>query len=708
MVSSVKVAEGIRRAGTTAAAVLSYIVSAVVVMQHLWADPQGRMLADNYQDQVFFEWVLTHAARLFTHGDNPFFTDQLNAPLGVNLMANTSVLGLALPLAPVTLLFGAGTTMALIETIALAGTAVGWYLVLSRHLFTSRLAAYVGALFCAFAPGMISQSTGHPNIAGQLLIPFIVWNVLRLRRPGPALRRGLVLGALVVYQCFINEEVLFLTAVAMLLFLLLYLRPSDYLPTARAALPALGVAALAAAVLLAYPLYVQFFGRQAYHGMPEFVHGFSSDLASFEEFSRRSILAPELSEIDKMGGPTEENTFFGWPLLGLIVASTVVMWRQRAARALFIIAVVFAALSLGTMIKIRGQETGWHGPWQWVHQLPLFDSVVPTRLGVAMAPLIGILLAMLIDGYVAGARRAVVATEADGAVGATAAAQTTDGVRAVAGGPGGNAAPNEDAELDEHAELDDDAELDEDAELNEDAELAEDSPVLAAVAARTASSAATRTGTAAHDAPYAEIPGVSEKSVTPGVADPAAPGPALSDAGPDDNTTASRWLWAVALVLALFPLIPTPQPAADRSAMPAFFSSGAWRDTIPRNSIVVPLPDGFWEGLDSMRWATAANLDFRIVGGYFLVPDPNDPKGTATFWPVTTPSMRILNQVGDQGGVPQITPDQRAQARADLAYWHANFLVLPEQHPNSEAVRQTAEQLFGPAQHVLDVWIWKV
>ena len=51
--------------------VLSYVVFSVVLFHHLWAAPQTRMLEDNNQDQVFFEWVLTHAARLFTHGDSP-------------------------------------------------------------------------------------------------------------------------------------------------------------------------------------------------------------------------------------------------------------------------------------------------------------------------------------------------------------------------------------------------------------------------------------------------------------------------------------------------------------------------------------------------------------------------------------------------------------------------------------------------------------
>jgi hypothetical protein len=47
------------------------------------------MLRDNYPDQVQFEWFLSNGANAIAHGENPLFTAKLNAPYGVNLMANT-------------------------------------------------------------------------------------------------------------------------------------------------------------------------------------------------------------------------------------------------------------------------------------------------------------------------------------------------------------------------------------------------------------------------------------------------------------------------------------------------------------------------------------------------------------------------------------------------------------------------------------------
>lgn len=618
MVSPVKTGE------KNALVVVSYLVFSVVLFHHLWAAPQTRMLADNNQDQVFFEWVLTHAARLFTHGDSPILTDQLNAPLGVNLMANTSILGLALPLAPITLLFGAPVTFAIISTIAPAGTAIAWFFMLLRcEVVRSRLAAYLGALFCGFAPAMVSQTTGHPNIAGQFMIPLVLWAVFRMREPGDTVRKGLVLAGLVVYQCFINEEVLFLVAFALLVFLLVYLRPSEMLPAARAALPALGVTALAAGVVMAYPLWHQFAGPQAYHGLPDFVHGFSADFASFSNFSRRSVLG-DVTRIEKLGGPTEENTFFGWPLLLLLPAAAIALWRHRGARALFVTAVVFALLSLGPVVRYKGEETTWQGPWRFLVDLPLFDSVVPTRVALVVTPLVGVLLAILVDRFI----------------------------------------------------------------------------VVPAPVTRAAATPAVVAPTPA--GPHGEVSFAAEP--------PADLSDDLSDDRDDDEPlpVAGRWLWAAALAMALLPLVPTPQPTNERPAAPIFFSSGAWRQHVPDQATVVVIPGGWWEGLDAMRWSTASDIDFKIAGGYFLAPDPNDPERKAMFGPTYPPTWSLLSQVGSDGVVPQLAPEQVAQARADLAYWKADRVILADGHGNSDAIRQTADQLFGPGEHVVDVWVWKV
>jgi hypothetical protein len=381
------------------AAVACYLAAAMVITGGLWADLDHRTPAVNPPDHSFFQWVLAHAARVVTDGVDPFVTYRMNVPDGVNLMANTSVLGLGIPLAPVTLLFGPQVSYAMLLVLGLAGTSAAWYWLFSRHLVRSRAAAFVAGAFCGFAPGLISHAQGHVNWITQFLVPFLVLRTLRLREPGRAVRNGVVLGVLIAYQAFINEEVLLYAALGCAVLLFVYagfawraVRPA--IPTFAAGL---GVAMAVATAVLAYPLWVQFFGPQSYRGVPDGVRDISSDLVSYPAFARLSLAGDAASSTPIAQGPAEENTFFGWPLLLLCAATAVWLWRTVLVRAVAVTGVVFATLSLGPEIVIAGHRTGVAGPWRLLSGLPLFDAVVPTRFGLVLVPILATLVALLMQ-----------------------------------------------------------------------------------------------------------------------------------------------------------------------------------------------------------------------------------------------------------------------------------------------------------------------
>ena len=375
-----------------------YLALALWVTGPLWSAPGAVDPAANTADPTFFEAALLHAARIFTHGENPFLTPMVNAPLGVNMLANTGLLGLTVPLVPVTLLFGPAVALDLLLTLGLAATAAGWYAVLCRHVTRSRLAAAVGGGFAGFAPGLVNHTNAHPNLVAQFLIPFIVWGALSMR----TVRQGVLVGLLVTGQALINEELLFFAALALVVFVAGYAasRPGEVRGAARGFLTALVAAVLVAAVLLAYPLIVQFAGPQHYRGLPDFVRGYGTDLASYPAFPKLSLahgagtLAPQ----------PEENTFFGWPLLLVLLATVVWLWRRPAVRALALVGVLFGALSLGPHVVYHGHEVLGHAPWRLVGGLPLFDNVVPIRLGLVLIPVVAVLLALAVDAAVAAHR----------------------------------------------------------------------------------------------------------------------------------------------------------------------------------------------------------------------------------------------------------------------------------------------------------------
>ncbi|MFG2008077.1 hypothetical protein ACGFNF_03260 [Micromonospora sp. NPDC048868] len=410
-------------------AIGAYVLLGVFVCLNYWVDVQNRVSSHLPTDHSWFEWLFSHGAYSVRHLENPLFTERQNAPDGVNMMANTSLLGVTLPLAPLTMLLGPQVMYALYLGGALAATAGTSYWMLSRHLVRSRAAAFVGGAFLGFAPGIVHHANGQPNFVSNFLLPLIVVRVLRLGEPGRWRRNGIVLGLLVAYQIFINEEMLLLTALACLVVVVAYaiMRPARTRAVAGTFAAALGVGGALALLLTAYPIWFQFNGPQSYRGLQGGVfHSWGEDLAAFVTFARDTVAGDEA--VEKTIGLTEQNTWFGWPLVLLsLVALVLLVRRSLAARILAVLVVVFTVASIGPKVRINGVETETDGPWAYVSdELPLVEMMMPTRLALVVAAALGVLLALAWDTVAGSGRPPVPAPRAgsdgdDRAAGADAA-----------------------------------------------------------------------------------------------------------------------------------------------------------------------------------------------------------------------------------------------------------------------------------------------
>jgi len=374
---------------------------AVLVTAGLWANPNLRTIKVNSSDQALFEWLLAYGAHALTHAENPLFTHLMNVPDGVNLAVNTSITVYAVLFAPLTLLAGPQWSFVVILTLNLAVTAFAWYLLLSRLFHLPALAAAVGGLFCGFAPGMVSHANAHLNWTAGWLVPLLVWRVFALREPGRWRRNGLILGVLVAAAFSIAAEGLFFTALGCGAFLGVWAL-SQRSP-ARAALPdflrGLAVTAATAVVLLSYPLWLHFFGPQRFHGtgFDPTVH--NEDLVAFAAFPERSLAGLAGFGTELAPNPTEENSFFGLPLLVLVVVCFVLLWRRASSdrravlRALAVTAGAFFVLSLGPELKFDERQTGIPLPYAALGGMPIFNAALPARLALVVIPLVGLVLA---------------------------------------------------------------------------------------------------------------------------------------------------------------------------------------------------------------------------------------------------------------------------------------------------------------------------
>jgi hypothetical protein len=395
---------GLSGGWAVAAVLVCYLLAAVAVTGRLWADPASRTVAGNPNDADLFAWFLRYSASAVAHGRLPaLVTAAMNAPQGINVMWNTSILLPGVLLTPVTLLLGPQTALTVMMTIGFAGSAASLFLVLRRWEVSTGAAALAGAVY-GFSPALLQASIGHYNLQFAVLPPLIIDAGLRLcLRSQAPVRDGLRLGLLATAQLFIGEELLLLTGLAGLLLVAVLAagRPRAVPGRLRPAAAGFGVAAGITVALAGYALWVQFFGPLTQRGSSFTPDFFKNDLASFVTPSRYLLFhtaASAAAAARYQGGPPEYLAYLGWPLLAVLAVATVAFWRQPAVRATGLTLAVLELLSLGGHPLISGTlHPGVTLPWHWLESVPVLGAALPDRLSIIADGAAAALLAFSID-----------------------------------------------------------------------------------------------------------------------------------------------------------------------------------------------------------------------------------------------------------------------------------------------------------------------
>ncbi|MFD4357130.1 glycosyl transferase [Nocardia sp. NPDC058518] len=402
-------AQWLRSARTDLIVAGCYLSLAVFVLAGLWSNLRSGYLSKSDQDQTLYEWFYAVTARNITDLASPLSTQLQNYPDGVNMMANTLMYGWGVPFTPVTLLFGPTVTFVSALTFGLFGTAFAWYWVFSRELVTAKFAAAVGGLFCGFAPAMIAHTNGHANFVVLVLLPFIALQVIKMARraentvaarPVWQPRAAVVLGLLVAVQLTLGEEPLLIFALGFAVFALAYLRTRrDILSTLRAVAPSVLLAALITLTLTGFGLWWQFAGPQSYRFIG--IGRVGNDILSLFQFSPESAGSMFSFGPDVSINPTEDNTYFGWPLLVLVAVAAYLLRRERIVRAAAIVIVVFTSLSLGIVLSFDGVVRFGDGdfamvpmPWLAFGWIPPLNGIIESRFAMVAIPAIAIILAL--------------------------------------------------------------------------------------------------------------------------------------------------------------------------------------------------------------------------------------------------------------------------------------------------------------------------
>ena len=361
-----------------------YLLAAVALTWRLWADPAGRAQAGDPHDVDLFVWYMHYAAAAIAHGRLPaLVTTAMNAPTGVSVMWNTSLLLPGMLLTPVTLLAGPQASLTVLLTLGFAGSAASLFWVLRRWGASTSAAALGGAVY-GFSPALVNAGIGHYHLVLAVTPPLIIDALLRIvTGRGHPIRNGAWLGLLAAAQVFISEEILVDTALAGLVLVaaLAAGHPRAVAGRVRAAALGLSVSILVVLVICGYALWVQLAGPQREHTVLGYSWG--TNPAFFVDPAGTMLIHTSAGAAAASGfhlGVPEVLAYLGWPLIVVLVAAAIRFWREPRVRAVAVTFVVLALCSLGG--ATQRYFPAWLLPWHWIQGLPGLAQVLPNRFSI--------------------------------------------------------------------------------------------------------------------------------------------------------------------------------------------------------------------------------------------------------------------------------------------------------------------------------------
>jgi hypothetical protein len=367
---------------TLTAVGLVYVALGFVLWVHAWSAGATTHTLCGCGDPALFTWFFQWPATALAHGENPFFSTALFHPGGINLLAQTSVTGLSIPLVPVTWIWGPVASLNVACTLTPAVTAFTAFVAVRRWAPWTP-AAFVGGLLYGFSPLVLtSLEFAHLMTAALMLLPLILiaLDEILLRQRHSAVWSGVLLGLLFAVQFFLSSELLALTALVAVLGVLVLVAAAlvadrtELRRLAPHAATGLGVGVGVGAVLLVWPVWFALDGPAHLSGLVW------PNVGVIGGFIPSSFVAPgypprlhsffPLSGYE--GAPLASEAYLGWSLLAVFVAGLVAFRRDRRLWFFGFLLVLCGVCSLGIR---RGQ---WE-PARLFDRLPVLDNVIQQR-----------------------------------------------------------------------------------------------------------------------------------------------------------------------------------------------------------------------------------------------------------------------------------------------------------------------------------------
>jgi hypothetical protein len=383
-----------------AAAGGSYLLIAVVLWWNAWSAGGSTHTLCACGDPALFLWFFQWPATAVAHLHNPLYSTALFHPQGVNLLAQTSVLGITVPMIPVTWIFGPVAALNVASTLTPALSAFAAFVTLRRWVHWAP-AAYLGGLLFGFSPFVLSSlEFAHFMTAAVMLLPLIVAvldDICFRRRHNPRWA-GLLLGVLLFWQFFLSSELLLIVLVLIVICLVglvgyaLVFDREGLLLSLRPTVTGLVVGAVSGAALLIYPVWFALEGPAHISGL------IWPHVAAEGGFIGSSFVRPDIIHGSRTflalggyeGAELPSAAYLGWGLVAVVVAGSLIWFRDRRLWFFGFLLAVCVGCSFG---ERQGQ---WEPSHVFAH-LPVLDDVIEQRFMVVGFLAAAAMLAIICD-----------------------------------------------------------------------------------------------------------------------------------------------------------------------------------------------------------------------------------------------------------------------------------------------------------------------
>jgi hypothetical protein len=369
---------------------------------------QSHRLIGGSTDLSTYMWFMKWWPYAISHGRDPFLTDLLWAPLGVNLAWVTSIPLPTLVTLPVQLTLGEFAAYNWLCTLALPGAAFSAFL-LCRRVTGEFWPSFCGGYVFGFSSYMLGQVCAHAVLVITFPVPLAVLLALKQIDGEISSSRFSVLLATLLVAEFLSSVELFATlTLAGALALLLALGCFEGAMRARLfGLIAPTITAYLTAAIVVSPYLYHLFAYGFPHEPIWTPDRFSADVIGFlvpEKVFALGTPKPiaSLTRLLSINIP-ENGAYLGLPLIVFGEAFRRRYWPTPVGKMLTILLTVIVIAAMGPVLHIAGRPSLMM-PWAFFVKLPLISSALPIRFMMYAFLVIAVMLAIWLTSAPTGTK----------------------------------------------------------------------------------------------------------------------------------------------------------------------------------------------------------------------------------------------------------------------------------------------------------------